>query len=145
MKWGEITWIFLHTLSVKIHPEQYQHIKNDLLQQIKILCSSLPCPDCALHASQYMLNIKVQRTKQDFCKMLVDFHNEVNHKLAKPQFLMSQLTKYNTVDLTTAFHACKHVIQTQPYNPRIIMNKIKTKDCLRKLHVWLGKHRLIRY
>jgi hypothetical protein len=145
MKWGEITWIFLHTLSIKIHPDHYQKVKHELLHQIKNLCKSLPCPDCASHATQYMSKINVQPTKQDFIKMLVDFHNEVNNKLAKPQFPISQINKYETVDLTTAFHACKHVIQKQPYNPRIIMNKIKTRDCLYHLHLWLGQQRLIQH
>lgn len=143
MKWGEITWIFLHTLSVQIPEEVYPSLKNSLFQQVKNLCSCLPCPDCASHATQYLAKMRVPETKGDFIKMLVVFHNTINQKNKKPIFLLPEIKKYNGVNLSLVFRICKHIITHQPYNPRIIMNKIRTNQCLQDLQIWLKNNHLI--
>ena len=143
MKWGEITWIFLHTLSVQISDEKYNNSKNELFQHVKNLCSCLPCPDCASHATQYLAKMRTPETKGDFVKMLVVFHNTINQKNKKPIFLLPQIIKYRVVNLTLVFRMCKHIITHQPYNPRIIMNKIRTNKCLQEFNVWLKNNRLI--
>jgi hypothetical protein len=143
MKWGGITWVFLHTLSYKVHPEHYKQVKMILWDHIKQLCSSLPCPDCAAHATQYLKKIPIPETKEQLVRVLVDFHNAVNRKLGKPFFHSQEFNKYSTVDLSMAFYACKHVIKTQPYNPRMIMNKLTTHDRLTKFQVWLQQQRMI--
>jgi hypothetical protein len=143
MKWGEITWIFLHTLSYKVHPEHYKHVKLVLWDHVKQLCSNLPCPECASHAIQYLKKLNVPDTKEQFIQVLFDFHNAVNRKLGKPMFLSQEIKKYGTVDLGKAFYACKHVIKTQPYNPRLIMNKINTQDRITRFQIWLQQQRMI--
>jgi hypothetical protein len=143
MKWGDTTWIFLHTLSITIPEPQYTSIKDELLKHIKLLCKNLPCPTCAEHASQYMNNIRVPDTRDGFKHLLFTFHNSVNTRLGKPLFAFDQFEKYKTVNLTIAFHSCMKLIQTQPYNPRLSMNKVKTTTCLRNLHLWLGRNGLI--
>jgi hypothetical protein len=143
MKWGGITWVFLHTLSYKVHPEHYTLIKIDLWGHVKQLCSNLPCPDCASHASQYLKKMPVPDTKEKFIQVLVEFHNAVNRRLGKPLFSIKDVTKYGTVDLTRSFYACRHVITSQPYNPRMIMHKVTTWDMLTKFQKWLQQQRMI--
>lgn len=143
MKWGGITWVFLHTLSYKVHPEHYKQIKQALWGHIKQLCGNLPCPDCASHASQYLKKITIPETKEQLIKVLVDFHNVVNRKLEKPMFSIQDIAKYGTVNLTMAFYACKHVIKIQPYNPRLMMHKINTSDSLTRFQLWLQQQRMI--
>jgi len=145
MKWGESTWIFLHTLSVKIHPHHYNIVKNDLFRMIKLLGASLPCPDCASHAVKYMAHVRVPPNKDSLILFLIIFHNSVNARQRKPQFNPADVIKYNTVNITAAFHACRQIMLRQPYNPRIVMYKIKTEDCFNRLHLWLGQNRLIQY
>jgi hypothetical protein len=143
MKWGGITWVFLHTLSYKVHPEHYQKIKVELWDHIKQLCSNLPCPDCASHAVQYLKRIHVPETKEHLIHILFEFHNVVNRRIKKNIFHFQDFEKYNTVDLSRAFYACKYVIQNQPYNPRLIMNKVNTHDRLTRFQSWLQKQRMI--
>lgn len=143
MKWGGITWVFLHTLSYKVHPEHYRQTKNELWDHIKQLCSNLPCPDCASHAMQYLKKIKTPETKEQLIRLLVDFHNVVNRRIGKPAFPIQAIDKYATVDLSKAFYACKHVIQHQPYNPRLIMNKVKTRDSIVQFQQWLQQNHMI--
>jgi len=143
MKWGGITWIFLHTLSYKVHPDHYKQIKLGLWSHIKKLCNYLPCPECASHASQYLSRLSVPDTKDKLIQVLVDFHNVVNTRIRKPTFLMKEFNKYGTVDLSRAFYACKHVIKTQPYNPRLIMHKIQTWSSLDQFQRFLKQQRMI--
>jgi len=143
MKWGGITWIFLHTLSYKVHPEHYQQIKAELWGHIKQLCSNLPCPECASHAVHYLKKINTPDTKEQLIRILFDFHNVVNLRTRKPLFSFQGFDKYGTVDLSKAFYACKYVIQHQPYNPRLIMNKVNTHDRLSRFQQWLQQQRMI--
>ena len=143
MKWGGITWVFLHTLSYKVHPEHYRQTKNELWDHIKQMCSNLPCPDCSSHAMQYLKKIKLPETKEQLIRVLVDFHNAVNRRIGKPPFPFQAIDKYATVDLSKAFYACKYVIQHQPYNPRLIMNKVNTHDSVVRFQQWLQQNRMI--
>ena len=82
MKWGEPTWYFFHTIAEKIKPEFFDQNKSEIFEIIKTVCGSLPCPDCARHASEYMskINFAAIRTKTDLQRMLWIFHNEVNQR-----------------------------------------------------------------
>ena len=143
MKWGPITWFFLHTLSVKMSKEHYFKVKNDLFKYIKQLCYCLPCPMCANHATHYISKLNAPNSKDDFIKFLIDFHNSVNVKLNKPLFSHDQICKYKNVNLVLVFHAFKHIIQKQPYNPKAMMDRIKTRDLVNKLHTWLKQQSLV--
>ena len=143
MKWGAITWVFLHAVSYQVHSEHYQYIKVSLWNHIKQLCSNLPCPECASHATQYLKQVNVPETKEHFIQFLFTFHNVVNRKLGKPPFSFQEMTKYKTVNLTTAFYACKYAIKSQPYNPKMIMHKMKTQDSLYQFQEWLKRQRMI--
>jgi len=88
MKWGEPTWNFFHTVAEKIKPELFDQYKTELFEIIKTVCKSLPCPDCARHASEYMekINFYNIRTKTELQRMLWIFHNEVNQRKGFPLF-----------------------------------------------------------
>jgi hypothetical protein len=92
MKWGEPTWYLFHTLSYKIKDEHFGAFKNDLLNKINVICSNLPCPDCANHATKYMngVNFNAIQTKEQLKKMLFQFHNTVNEKKGFPIFSYEQ-------------------------------------------------------
>lgn len=143
MKWGSITWCFFHTLAEQIHPIQYQNEKHTIMSLIRYICSGLPCPDCSAHATQYMLTRAVPPDKESFKRMMSNFHNEVNSRTGKPYFTEDKLTQYKSLSLTEVFHACKHAMMHQPYNPRLSMHKLRTTDSMNKVHTWLGKQGLI--
>ena len=88
MKWGEPTWFMFHTIAEKIKPEYYTQYRSELMNIIRIVCNTLPCPICANHASQYMQNINDSQlsTKEDFQRMLWAFHNSVNERKGQPFF-----------------------------------------------------------
>lgn len=88
MKWGEPTWFMFHTIAEKIKPEHYLQYRGELMNIIRIVCNTLPCPICANHATQYMENINESQlsTKEDLQRMLWAFHNSVNERKGHPVF-----------------------------------------------------------
>jgi hypothetical protein len=132
-KWGEITWIFFHTLSMKTTEEQYTTNKRTLFDTIVTICQCLPCPECQQHATLYMKTQRPPETLNDFKKMLWMFHNVVNVKTNKRTYPIEILEIYKHVNLTKAFHFCRIAILTQPYNPNMISNQMHTKQSFMSL------------
>lgn len=88
MKWGEPTWYMFHTIAEKIKSELYTQYRSEIMNIIRIVCNTLPCPVCANHATQYMQNINDLQlsTKEDLQRMLWAFHNSVNERKGQPFF-----------------------------------------------------------
>ena len=91
--WGPCTWFLFHTLAEKIKEERFMELKPGLIDIIKNICSNLPCPDCKQHATAKIktLNDKAINNKDSLKKALLLFHNEVNKRLNKPQFIWEEL------------------------------------------------------
>tara|TARA_B100001063_G_C16775372_1_gene564826 strand:+ start:3296 stop:3757 length:462 start_codon:yes stop_codon:yes gene_type:complete len=90
--WGTPTWIFLHTFAEKINESFFINNKVKILKMIKTICSILPCPVCRKDSANFMkkVNLSNFKNKKDLILMLFFFHNTVNVKLGKPNFLVSQ-------------------------------------------------------
>ena len=107
MKWGEPTWFFLHTLAEKVKAEQFQYIRGTLLQNIYLICTNLPCPDCSNHAKTYLdsINFNRIRTKQELKEVLFVFHNSLNIKKGYSIFTREELNdKYNKAVLVNIYN-----------------------------------------
>jgi len=134
--WGPCTWYFLHSLGEVIHPDHYLRVKEDLWKKIVELCSSVPCPECASHASFYLSKLPVPPTKDAFRGALWTFHNQVNLKTDKPFFPREKLSIYR-VPVRVSFPVCKQAMKHQPYNPYLMIHKMRTKKALDMMEQWL--------
>jgi hypothetical protein len=85
--WGPACWYVFHTLAYRLKEEK-QDLVGQLLNQIKNICTNLPCPDCASHATAMMNNLKHNsvRDKKQLVDMLWLFHNSVNTRNNKNTF-----------------------------------------------------------
>lgn len=132
MKWGQPTWFLFHTLAEKVKDEHFAQIRKELLDVIYTICVNLPCPTCAVHATQHMngINYSTIQTKQQLKDMLFAFHNTVNGRKQFPQFDYTELdAKYsaaNTVLIIQNFmshfedkHASIHMIANDMHRGRI--------------------------
>ena len=142
-KWGEITWIFLHTLTVKITEEQYTQSKKLLFNTVFTICKCLPCPECQEHATNYMKTKRIPDTLDDFRRMVWAFHNVVNVNTKKRAYPIEILEIYKTVNLTKAFHFCRIAILTQPYNPKMISSHLYTTNAFKALHKTLTEAKIL--
>jgi hypothetical protein len=143
MKWGQITWIFLHTLSMKIQPEQYTGMKDSLYGVLLSICRALPCPECSEHAMLYMKKKTAPETIEKFRLFLWEFHNVVNKNTKKQQLPQNVLSKYNNTDLQKVFDMLQMIWLNQPYNPNLIPKQIVIKQTIQSTRSWLIKHKMI--
>ena len=137
-KWGEITWIFLHTLTMTTEEKYTQH-KKLLWYTVNSICNCLPCPECQEHATRYMKTKTAPDTLQGFKVLLWEFHNAVNTTTNKRKYPIEILEIYKVVNLTKAFHFCRIAIMTQPYNPKMISSRMYTEKTFRGLQEVLTK------
>jgi hypothetical protein len=107
VKWGEPTWFLFHTLSVKVKDSEFANIRQELLNNTYAICCNLPCPDCANHAKTYLdgINFNTIQTKEDYKRMMFQFHNSVNKRKGYPQF------DYSEVDAKYSLAITKNIIQ----------------------------------
>lgn len=143
MLWGPSTWLFLHSLAETIHPTHYLLVKGQLWNFMKELCSNLPCPDCSNHAIKYISSIPIPATKEEFIKAMFVFHNVVNASKQKPLFLPENLSQYKNKPFVQIFILYKTSLLNQPYNPKLMMHKMRCKKYIIRFQTWLRQQSLI--
>jgi len=110
IKWGAPTWYLFHTLAEKVKEDSFPLIRKELMDIIFTICTNLPCPDCANHATRFMqgINYDTILTKDDFKELLFRFHNSVNARKGFPIFDRSELdnmyAKANTTNIILNFY-----------------------------------------
>ena len=99
--WGPAIWTLFHTLSEKINEDAYPYLINSMFLIIVKICKYLPCPECSIHASDFLARIKINdyKTKEQFKNMLYLFHNWVNVKKRKNLFNYELMNKYSHTNL----------------------------------------------
>jgi len=140
--WGPPTWYYLHSLGEIINPEHYQVVKNTLWTLVVDLCSSVPCPECSAHAATYLSKVPVPPNKDTFRRALWVFHNQVNIQTGKPVFPIEKLILYR-IPVSFTFPRCKQAMIQQPYNPMLMIHKMKTQSSIIAMEQWLRQNRLI--
>jgi len=140
IKWGAPTWYLFHTLAHKIKEEHFLTLRAVLINNIISICSNLPCPKCATHASEYMskININAIRTKEDLKNMLFKFHNDVNSRVGNLQFSYEELNnKYansNTVNIVQNFFV---MFQDKSFNVSAIANSMHRTRVITTIKTWI--------
>ena len=144
-RWGTPTWVFFHTLISKIDESKYLDMREELLGHIKRLCEVLPCPDCADHATHYLSNIHHVRlhTKDSFKRMLVQFHNQVNHRRLKPSFSYDQVNIYDNLNLRYIVNVFTAEFTKPLHNPRYFSDSMARTSRVRIVVEWLRVKGLI--
>lgn len=95
MKWGEPIWTMFHTMAQKINQTEFSRLRPEIIDFIRTVCHSLPCPECTAHATEYIskINWNTVLTKEDLINMLYVFHNVVNQRkgiAAFPKEMLAQ-------------------------------------------------------
>lgn len=141
-EWGIPIWCFMHSLAAKINPDHYFKVKEELLSHFKTICASLPCPDCAQHATAYMANITIKHvpTQPACVHMLWEFHNSVNKRIGKPTFALESLEIYKRVNLKIMFNAFANAYGKPLNNPRFLLDSMSRTRKIAQIRDWIQRN-----
>jgi hypothetical protein len=141
--WGEPIWFLFHTLANKVKETAFLKVKTELLNIIFLICTNLPCPDCANHATRYLqgINFDAISTKDQLKDMLFNFHNSVNMKKGVSVFPRDQLdTKYDaaiTVNIVNNFY---HNFDKSSNNQKMAANGFHRTRTIQKMKTWIANN-----
>lgn len=137
-EWGPIIWKFFHTIVESIIEENYYKVNKELFNYIKSICNFLPCNQCSNHAKEYLKNIKDIHisTKENFIKMLFDFHNEVNKRNKKKLFKIEEIEIYKSYSLITCYNNFLKIFSKKG-NISQLNQSFKRKIILQSFIFWL--------
>ncbi len=141
--WGEPTWFLFHTLAHKIRDDMFPLLKGELFNLIKTICSTLPCQDCATHATNYMNNINFQAiiTKEQLKDMLFVFHNSVNAKKGYPLFPRDQLDKkYDLAVTSNIINNFSVHFEKKTNNLRMTPNNFHRTRAIYRIKEWFKQY-----
>lgn len=141
MKWGEPTWFLFHVLAEKVKEYQFANIRVELLNVVYTICSNLPCPDCANHATAYLngINYRAIQTKEQFKQLFFVFHNIVNAKKNFPIFPRDELeTKYSQMELIPTLYNFMSHFQDKHKSIRMIANDFHRSRIADQLKQWFN-------
>jgi len=142
--WGKPTWYVLHTLAHKVKPELFQHIRRELLDVVTRICTNLPCPMCANHASEYLrkINYDAIQTPQDLKMLLFQFHNAVNSRKSAPLFHFSELDSTYDVAITVNMIQNFMIVFQQSHNngAQININTFSKNRTIQHLQTWFREY-----
>lgn len=112
MPWGEPIWTFFHALAEQV--VGYAECRADLARILREMSASLPCPECAAHATAYLsrVNWAALNTRDDLRQMLCAYHNSVNARKGRPQFDAADLVaRYGNVNMRAAAARALHYFE----------------------------------
>jgi len=93
--WRNITWIMLHTYTVKIKTDIVISNINDIKKFLYLVINNLPCTFCVQKSNKYFTqHIKSIIDKPSLILFMYNFHNMVNLELNKQQFDYLLIDRY---------------------------------------------------
>ena len=136
--WAIPTWVFLHTWAEQMTPAFYAPRSREILELVKGICASLPCPSCMEHATAHMKTVTRDsvKTVEDFRRMLWHFHNQVNARTRKPIFPRSQLAVYRRLNMRVILQV--FVTQmTKPLHNKMMTDAMHRLAMIRRVNRWV--------
>jgi hypothetical protein len=144
MVWGQPTWFILHTLAHKVKDEDYPRLRQELNDLVVRICTNLPCPMCANHATEYLrkINFDAIQTKKDLKDLIFQFHNAVNIRKSYPQFSYADLdAKYDAANTLAVVQHFLAIFQSSHNNgSQINVNTFSKNRAMQYMQMWFRKN-----
>ena len=103
--WGPPIWCLLHTIVEKIKNDNFDSYKTNLINLIKNICISLPCPISCQTSKTFFASINTDKftNLNDVKIMIYMLHNYVNKTYKKALFNYSDTKRYQDMDIKIVF------------------------------------------
>ena len=138
-KWGNATWLFLHSFALKIKDEEFDSVKNNMIEIFKQICFVLPCPHCQKHAKEFISknDFTKIKTKNDFIIMLWSFHNIVNKNTGKKLFPYTEIKMYEKAVFKNVIINFERVFLRPINNQRLLMDSLGRTRVINKINIFI--------
>lgn len=137
-QWGPPIWTLFHTLAEKIKEDKFSVVGPQVFALIRRISTTLPCPDCSRHATNYLARVKFNliKSKNSFRGLILHFHNAVNKRKNKTPFAYSDLSyKYGNVSLIRAYNGFVAAYNTRG-NMNLIADSFQRKLIMQDVRKW---------
>lgn len=82
--WGPATWDAMHHFAFAYPEKPSKERAEQMTTFLESICGNLPCPQCGVHCSVYMVqNPPAVESRGALIKWVIDFHNNVNERTGK--------------------------------------------------------------
>ena len=144
MVWGQPTWVLLHTLAHKVKDDAYPLLRQQLNDLVIRICTNLPCPMCANHATEYLqrINFDAIQTKKDLKDLIFQFHNAVNIRKSYAQFSYADLdNKYASANTLAVIQHFFSIFQQSHNNgAQINVNTFSKNRVIQYMQTWFRQN-----
>ena len=134
--WGPRIWIFIHCFTLRIKDEYFMEEKKNIIDYITRICDNLPCPECSLHATQYLKkhNFKHIKTKDHLIQIIFNLHNDVNKRTNKPLFNIDKVNEtYNKYNFQKIIIAYINLNQKINYAEKMMLYTLRRREFLKQI------------
>lgn len=139
--WGNTTWYLFHSIAEKITDEIFNQERKNIIGMIRKICTVLPCPDCAEHATEYFkkVNFDLIKDRYSLKSFLFDFHNKVNLRTNKKLFTREELeSKYKKANLKIIINYFMKFFFANTNNPKMYTHSFQRDMIKVKLNQYLN-------
>jgi len=138
-EWGPACWIFFHTIVSKVKPDEFMKIRDGLTNQLRIICSNLPCPSCSNHSKRYFQRQRSLdfQTKEEMIGFWWHFHNHVNKMKGKREFLFSEVND-SSHNLRNTYQDFYRKYGAKDNGLKMMSDTFYRKNILTGFHKWIA-------
>jgi hypothetical protein len=135
--WGPPIWMLFHSLAEKIKEDKFSEIGPQLFSMIRKVCTTLPCPECSMHATSFLSRVDFStiKTKTDLKHLLYIFHNAVNKRKNKQLFNVLGIANYSSSNLILAFNNFVSVYNTRG-NMKLLAESFQRSLIIKEFRKW---------
>ena len=138
-EWGPACWIFFHTIVAKVKPDQFLKIRDELTNQLRVICSNLPCPSCSNHSKLFFERQRSFnfQTKEEMIGFWWHFHNHVNKFKRKSEFSFQDLSQYSSRNLRDTYQNFTKQYSAKDTGLKMMNDTFYRKNILKGFHKWI--------
>jgi len=136
--WGPPTWDLIHTLVEKIKEDKFLTMYLQIYHNIVMICNNLPCPECAMHATQFLSKVNPNnlKNKSDLINLMYVFHNVVNKRKGNPLYKYEEMQIYKSKNLINCFNRFSDNF-TSGGNVRLLADNFHRKQLISSIRKWI--------
>lgn len=135
-EWGPIIWKVLHCITIKIKDEEFPKERQEIIRIITNICSNLPCPQCASHASGIIRKHKLVqvKNKSDLIKFVFFMHNLVNKRLKKKPYSFDNIQHYNQYDIKSVLSDYYRMNANSKYGEKMMLYTYHRNEFMKRFY-----------